>query len=76
MIAYSTLAASESETAPLLLIVVGVAVAALLLAAFWWGSRRVARRRRPSASPQEAPQPRQNSWQTPQDDPELGHPHP
>ncbi|MCB5164462.1 DUF6479 family protein [Streptomyces bambusae] len=68
------LAATETETAPLFLIIVGVAVAALLLAGFWWGSRRLARRRRPSASPRQSPQPRQDSWQTPADDPEQGSP--
>ncbi|MGW7059538.1 DUF6479 family protein [Streptomyces sp. NPDC054904] len=61
--------------APLLLIIVGVAVAALLLAGFWWGSRRAARRRKPPVEPLQGTQPRQASWQTPQDDPEQGHPH-
>lgn len=72
----SVLAASERETAPLLLIIVGMAVAALLLGAFWWGSRRVARRRKPSATPHQSPQPRRDSWQTPEDDPEQGNPQP
>ncbi|MDJ0460212.1 DUF6479 family protein [Streptomyces sp. H27-C3] len=40
---------------------VGIVVVALLLGAFWWGSRRTAERPMP---PQE-PQPRSDSWQTP-----------
>ncbi|MFJ9342261.1 DUF6479 family protein [Streptomyces sp. NPDC101733] len=68
--------AAEKETGPLLLIIVGVVVAALLLAGFWWGSRRAARRRKPPVEPLQGTQPRQDSWQTPQDDPEQGHPHP
>ncbi|MEU6313603.1 DUF6479 family protein [Streptomyces sp. NPDC047014] len=68
----STAFLSAEASPSLLLIVVGVAIAVLLIAAFWWGSRRVARRRRPSAGV--TPQPRGGSWQTPQDDPEQGHP--
>ncbi|OAR26876.1 hypothetical protein A8W25_00825 [Streptomyces sp. ERV7] len=54
-----TLAASTS--ASWLFVIVGVLVVAVLIAAFWYGSRRAARRPMP---PQE-PQPRADSWQTP-----------
>ncbi|OKK21966.1 hypothetical protein AMK16_01595 [Streptomyces sp. CB00455] len=73
---FNILAAGDKETGPMFLIIVGVVVAALLLGGFWWGSRRVSRRRRPSATPADRPQPRQDSWQTPADDPEQGSPRP
>ncbi|WP_328672666.1 DUF6479 family protein [Streptomyces sp. NBC_00328] len=69
MIASQVLAADGSSS--LFLIVAGVVVAALLIRAFWYGSRRAAHRKNPGArpaapNPQTAP--RQDSWQTPDDD--------
>ncbi|MGW7611635.1 DUF6479 family protein [Streptomyces sp. NPDC054766] len=69
MIASQVLAADGSSS--LFLIVAGVVVAALLIGAFWYGSRRAAHRKNPGArpaapNPQTAP--RQDSWQTPDED--------
>ncbi|MER6212402.1 DUF6479 family protein [Streptomyces sp. NPDC001642] len=76
-----TMAASSSG--PLWLIVAGVVVVAGLLAAFLVGSRRAARRRISAAAPHPTqtaapaadPSRRGDGWQTPEDDPEQGHPH-
>ncbi|CAM5667792.1 hypothetical protein SAVIM338S_06946 [Streptomyces avidinii] len=77
MITSLPLAASNSSS--LFLIVAGVVVAALLIAAFWYGSRRTARRRDPGARPaDQTPQARarEDSWQTPDEDPGQQHPRP
>ncbi|WP_329395944.1 DUF6479 family protein [Streptomyces melanogenes] len=58
-----TLAASTSSS--WLFLIVGILVVAVLIAAFWYGSRRATRRPKP---PQE-PQPRADSWQTPDTQP-------
>jgi hypothetical protein len=69
MIASQVLAADGSSS--LFLIVAGVVVAALLIGAFWYGSRRAAHRKSPGArpvAPHPQTAPRQDSWQTPDDD--------
>ncbi|MEV6550537.1 DUF6479 family protein [Streptomyces sp. NPDC051597] len=63
-----TLAASTSSS--WLFVIVGVLVVAVLIGAFWYGSRRASRR---PAPPQE-PQPRADSWQTPDAEAPPGHP--
>ncbi|MER5876150.1 DUF6479 family protein [Streptomyces sp. NPDC001910] len=76
-----TLAASS--TGPLWLIVAGVVVVAGLLTAFIVGSRRASRRRISTAAPHPTqaaaatadPARRGDGWQTPEGDPEQGHPH-
>ncbi|MBT2449780.1 hypothetical protein J7F03_22420 [Streptomyces sp. ISL-43] len=77
MTASVPLAATGSSS--LFLIIAGVIVAALLIAAFCYGTRRTARRSDPGARPaDQSPQARarQNSWHTPEDDPEQQHPRP
>ncbi|MEU6676379.1 hypothetical protein [Streptomyces sp. NPDC046925] len=64
----------------LVFILVGVAVVIGLLAMFVSGRRRAARRR-PStparhATPASGEAQRGTTWQTPDDDPDQGHPHP
>ncbi|MFH8484998.1 DUF6479 family protein [Streptomyces longisporoflavus] len=60
--------------------IVGLAVVLGLLAMFVSGRRRAARRTQPS-KPAHTPKPasgeaqRGTTWQTPDDDPEQGHPH-
>ncbi|MEO3974894.1 DUF6479 family protein [Streptomyces sp. CAU 1734] len=44
-----------------LLLIIGVVIAGGLIAAFWYGSRRAVRR----PEPPRGPQPRSDSWQTP-----------
>ncbi|MFF9909953.1 DUF6479 family protein [Streptomyces sp. NPDC013457] len=79
MTAFTTLTAtpalaSAGSNAVLFAVVLGVVVVALLIGAFWWGSRRVARRRRPVGDPAQAhPEAaRDDSWTTPDADPDLG----
>ncbi|MGW5851034.1 DUF6479 family protein [Streptomyces sp. NPDC055254] len=77
MIPSVSLAASGSSS--LYLIIAGVAVAALLIAAFWYGSKRTARRKDPGARPVDQnpqAQARQDSWHTPEDDPDQQRPRP
>lgn len=74
---------AATSTGPLWLIVAGVVVVAGLLAAFLIGSRRTARRQistavphpTQTAAPAADPARRGEGWQTPEDDPEQGHPH-
>ncbi|MFE4547922.1 DUF6479 family protein [Streptomyces sp. NPDC056785] len=71
MISPHVLAADSSSSLPL--IVAGVVLAALLIGAFWYGSRRTARRVDPGARPADQnprAATRQDSWQTPNDDPD------
>ncbi|MCY0943009.1 MULTISPECIES: DUF6479 family protein [Streptomyces] len=77
MITSMTLAADGSTS--LFLIVAGVVVAALLIGAFWYGSRRAAKLKDPGARPaDQSPQAqaRQDSWQTPDEDPDSTRPRP
>ncbi|MEV6734274.1 DUF6479 family protein [Streptomyces sp. NPDC051364] len=70
---------AASGLSPLPLIAAGVIVAALLIAAVWYGSQRTARRSDPGARPaDQSPQARarQDSWQTPEDDPGQHYPRP
>lgn len=65
----------------LIFIIVGFAVVIGLLAMFVSGRRRAARRTEPTTPPQGANPPhgeaqRGTTWQTPDDDPDQGHPHP
>jgi hypothetical protein len=65
----------------LVFIVVGVVVVVGLLSMFVSGRRRAARRTGPSKPPQDATPAsgeaqRGSTWQTPDDDPDQGHPHP
>ncbi|MCT4353546.1 DUF6479 family protein [Streptomyces sp. Je 1-79] len=66
--------ASAGSNAVIFAIVIGVVVVALLIAAFWWGSRRAARRRHADADPTRttAQGARDDSWTTPDADPDLG----
>ncbi|MGG8407860.1 DUF6479 family protein [Streptomyces sp. 12297] len=64
-------------TSSLFLIIVGVLVAALLIGSFWYGSRRLARRADPGVRPAEQPpraRAREESWQSPEDDPDRRRP--
>ncbi|MEU6125236.1 DUF6479 family protein [Streptomyces sp. NPDC047123] len=76
----NTVVLAASGTTSLLLVIVGVVVVAGLLAMFVVGRRRSARHSATSTPvpkaglPDEAPQ-RGVGWQTPDDDPEQGHPH-
>lgn len=64
----------------LIFLIVGVVVVAGLLAMFISGRRRAARRTEPTTSPHRTPRSgeaqRGDTWQTPDDDPEQGHPRP
>ncbi|MEU3739969.1 DUF6479 family protein [Streptomyces sp. NPDC032198] len=64
----------------LIFLIVGIAVVAGLLAMFISGRRRAARRTEPTApshrTPPSGEAQRGETWQTPDDDPEQGHPHP
>ncbi|MEU9415087.1 DUF6479 family protein [Streptomyces sp. NPDC051000] len=69
----TSLHVAADASSSLFLLVAGVVVAALLIGAFWYGSRRSARRKDPGAAPMDqSPQAaaRQDSWQTPDEDPE------
>ncbi|MEV6757498.1 DUF6479 family protein [Streptomyces sp. NPDC051214] len=65
----------------LIFIIVGLAVVIGLLAMFVSGRRRAARRTEPTTPPHNVDPPsgeaqRGTTWQTPDDDPDQGHPHP
>ncbi|MGW7413692.1 DUF6479 family protein [Streptomyces sp. NPDC054863] len=74
----SSVVLSAEHTASLLLIVLGVLLVLVLLGAFAWGSRRASRKRQvpdvDGAQPTGGSQ-HGRTWQTPDDDPEQGHPH-
>ncbi|MGA4844188.1 phage holin family protein [Streptomyces sp. G45] len=56
---YSTLASGSGATA--LIVIIGVALVVALLYLFWRGKRRVEQR----PNPPQKPQPRSDSWDTP-----------
>ncbi|MGW6273959.1 MULTISPECIES: hypothetical protein [Streptomyces] len=65
----------------LIFIIVGVAVVVGLLTMFISGRRRAARRTEPTKTalgnmPADGEAQRGTTWQTPDDDPDQGHPHP
>ncbi|MFD8565549.1 DUF6479 family protein [Streptomyces sp. NPDC057694] len=65
----------------LILVAVGVVIVVALVLAFVVGRRRTARRTEISTppvqpGPTEDPARRGTGWQTPDDDPDQGHPHP